>query len=29
MGELPVMDVLRNKRSELAGLMSRLERQLA
>ncbi len=29
MGELPVMDVLRNKRSELVGLMSRLERQLA
>ncbi len=29
MGELPVVDVLRNKRSELVGLMSRLEQQLA
>ncbi len=29
MGELPVVDALRNKRSELVGLMSRLEQQLA
>jgi len=28
MGELPVMDALRSKRSELVGLMSRLEQQL-
>ncbi len=28
MGELPIMDALRNKRSELVGLMSRLEQQL-
>ena len=28
MGELPVMDALRNKRLELMGLMSRLEQQL-
>ncbi len=29
MGELPIMDALRNKRSELVGVMSRLEQQLA
>jgi len=29
MGELPIVDVLRNKRSELVGVMSRLEQQLA
>ena len=29
MGELPVMDMLRSKRSELVGSMSRLEQQLA
>ncbi len=29
MGELPVMDALRTKRSELVGLMGRLEQQLA
>ena len=29
MGELLIVDVLRNKRSELVGLMSRLEQQLA
>jgi hypothetical protein len=29
MGELPIIDALRNKRSELVGLMSRLEQQLA
>ena len=28
MGGLPVMDALRSKRSELVGLMSRLEQQL-
>ena len=28
MGELPIMDALRNKRAELVGLMSRLEQQL-
>ncbi len=29
MGELPVVDALRDKRSELVGLMSRLEQKLA
>ncbi len=29
MGELPIVDALRNKRSELVGSMSRLEQQLA
>ncbi len=29
MGELPIVDALRNKRSELVGVMSRLEQQLA
>jgi len=29
MGELPIVDALRNKRSELVGAMSQLEQQLA
>lgn len=29
MGELPIVDALRDKRSELVGSMSRLEQQLA
>ncbi len=29
MGELSIVDALRNKRSELVGVMSRLEQQLA